>query len=197
MYETDQPGLTLDHLLFHEGAYEKSLKLWRDEKKGALAGVPFGVFAFARLDGRLTDSQLWASAPRRQGRDPMGLTPAQPNVELMTIESFFPLKQYPAVPTGGQHVFCIVAELFGVRSRGTVALRNAEAAALPVVDCGFMDDALDLEVMAEACRFANEVVMHGSGTKDMVKGSWSSQASHHALSSREDWKSHVREHATT
>ncbi|KAM4058743.1 GMC oxidoreductase [Hirsutella rhossiliensis] len=197
MYETDKPGLTLDHLLFHEGAYEKSHKLWQDEKKGALANIPFGIFAFARLDSRMADSQLWNAAPRKPGRDPMGLTPTQPNIELMTAESFFAPKQYNVLPTGGQHVFCIVPELFGAQSRGSVWLRSADATALPVVDCGYMSDPLDLEVMAEACRLANEIVVDGAGTKDIVKGSWPPEASHHELSTREDWMSHVKEHATT
>jgi hypothetical protein len=47
---------------------------------------PFGAFAFARLDKRLKDEPLWRDAERASGRDPMGLTPKQPNIELFTTE---------------------------------------------------------------------------------------------------------------
>ncbi|PHH82494.1 hypothetical protein CDD83_3250 [Cordyceps sp. RAO-2017] len=197
MYETDKAGLTLDEHLFHEGAYEKSQKQWRDDKTGALSVVPFGVFAFTRLDARLADSDAWASAPRQPGRDPMGLTPAQPNAELMTCESFFGPGQYKVRPTEGQHVFCIIPELFAARSRGSVALQSADPAAKPVVDTGFLTDPLDAEVLAEACRFGNDIVLDGAGTKDIVKGPWPPTASHHKLKTREEWKAYVRDHATT
>lgn len=88
----------------------------------------------------------------------MDLSPAQPNVEFMTAESFFDHSQ-DGIPTGGEHVFTILPELFGAQSRGSVKLQSADALALPVVDCGYLDDPLDLEVLAEACRLANEIVL--------------------------------------
>ncbi|RCI15184.1 hypothetical protein L249_6941 [Ophiocordyceps polyrhachis-furcata BCC 54312] len=197
MYETEQPGLTRDQQLYHAGAYEETLKLWRDEKKGALSSVPWGVIAFTRLDSRLSDSKVWNSAPREPGRDPMGLTPKQPNAEIMTTECFFTPAPVDLPLLNGRHIFGCLPELFAARSRGTVRLKSADPQALPVVDCGFLTDEVDLEVFAEACRLANEVIMTGDGTKDIVKGPWPPEAHHHRLSTREEWIAYVKDHATT
>ncbi|KJZ76169.1 hypothetical protein HIM_04625 [Hirsutella minnesotensis 3608] len=197
MYETEKPGLTLDHLIYHGDAYEKSSKLWKDEKKGALANVPFGIFAFARLDSRLRDSEVWMSAPRKDDRDPMGLTTSQPNTEYLTTECFFGLKPDGANPSGGQHVFTMVPELFSARSRGSVSLRDKDPKSLPIVDCRYLEDPLDVEVLAEACRLGNEIVMEGEGTRDIVKGSWPPEIGQHKFSTREDWIPYVRQMATT
>jgi len=183
--------------VYHGDAFNKTYQLWKDEKKGFLSTFPFGAFAFARLDERLADSELWTSAPRQPGRDPMGLTPAQPNIEFFTTECYGGPKQYDRFPGDGQHAFSMIAELFGPRSRGTVALRSADAAAVPVVDCGYLTDPLDVEVLAEACRFGNEIITEGAGTKDLVKGSWPPEAAHHQFKTREDWVPYVKEHATT
>jgi choline dehydrogenase-like flavoprotein len=60
-----------------------------------------------------------------------------------------------------------------------------------------MQDPLDMLVMSEACRFANEIITNGAGTKDIIKGSWPADLAHHAFTSREEWEPHVRQHATT
>ncbi|RDA94390.1 hypothetical protein CP533_2243 [Ophiocordyceps camponoti-saundersi (nom. inval.)] len=197
MYETEKPGLTRDENLYHAGEYEKTLKLWRDEKKGALSSVPWGVIAFTRLDSRLSDSKAWTSAPREPDRDPMGLTLKQPNVEIMTTECLLKPGPVDLPLVDGRHIFGCLPELFAARSRGTVSLKSADPKALPVVDCGYLTDELDLDVLAEACRFANEIVMTGDGTKDLVKGSWPPGENHHELSTREEWIAYIKDHATT
>ncbi|KAF4985473.1 hypothetical protein FDECE_16538 [Fusarium decemcellulare] len=196
-YETEKPGLTNDHLIHHGDGFSKSYELWKQEKTGFLSSFPFGVFAFARLDERLYDSKLWNSAPRRNGRDPMGLRPTQPNIEFFTTECYGGPKQYDSPPAEGQHAFAIIAELFAPKSRGMVSLRNRDPTTPPVVDCNYLSDPLDIEVMAEACRFGNEIIMQGAGTKSIVKGSWPPNASHHTYQTREDWVPYVRENATT
>lgn len=196
-YETEKEGLTTDHLVYHGDALQRSMQLWKDEKKGFLSTFPFGAFAYARIDDRMADSELWKNAAREPGRDPMGLTPKQPSIEFFTTECYGGPKQYDDFPIDHKHAFSMVAELFGPRSRGTVTLRDTDPKAVPVVDTGYLTDPLDLEVMAEACRFGNEIVMTGEGTKDIVKGSWPPELTHHKYSSREDWIPYVKEHATT
>ncbi|UPL02822.1 hypothetical protein LCI18_013756 [Fusarium solani-melongenae] len=196
-YQTEKPGLTTDHLIHHDEGFSKSYELWKQHRTGFLSSFPFGIFAFARLDERLSDSKLWNSAPRRKGRDPMGLSPAQPNVEFFTTECYGGPKQFDDPPTNGEHAFAMIAELFAPKSRGTVSLRNKDPTATPVVDCNYLSDPLDVEVMAEACRFGNEIIMRGAGTKNIVKGSWPPSANHHKLQTREDWVPYVRENATT
>ncbi|TLD33519.1 hypothetical protein PspLS_00717 [Pyricularia sp. CBS 133598] len=197
IYETEQEGLTVDKDLFHDDGLAKSYALWKDQKAGVLAGFPFGCVAFARLDERLADSAVWNDAPREPGRDPMGLTPRQPNVEILTIQSYGGPKHFTDFPVGGKHTFCLVPELFSPRSRGTVTLPSVDAKDIPVVDTNYLADPLDVEVMAEACRFANEIVMDGKGTRDVVKGSWPSNLTHHKYTTREDWIPYVKQNATT
>jgi hypothetical protein len=60
--------------------------LYKERKEGILSTFPFGAMAFARLDERLKDDPLWREAKREAGRDPMRLTPKQPNVEFFTTE---------------------------------------------------------------------------------------------------------------
>lgn len=127
----------------------------------------------------------------------MGLTSSQPNIEFFTTECYGGPKQYDQFPVDNKHAFSIIAELFRPKSRGTVGLRNIDAKAVPVVDCGYLTDPLDLEVLAEACRFGNEIIMQGKGTKDIVKGPWPPTEQHGQFKTREDWIPYVKQHATT
>lgn len=196
-YETEKAGLTNDHHVYHGDNFAKTYALWKDQQAGFLSSFPFGAFAYARLDERLADSELWKSAPRAPGRDPMGLSPKQPNIEFFTTECYGGPKQFDQFPTDGKHAFSMIAELFGPRSRGTVSLRNTDAKAVPVVDANYLADPLDVEVLAEACRFGNEIIMEGNGTKGIVKGSWPSDLVHHKYTTREEWIPYVRDNATT
>ncbi|KAJ5351674.1 hypothetical protein N7452_000648 [Penicillium brevicompactum] len=196
-YETEKKGLTNDSHVYHDDNFDKTYQEWKDKKSGFLSTFPFGGFAFARLDDRLKDSPLWQNAPRAPGRDPMGLTPNQPNIEFFNTECYGGPKQYDQFPINHQHAFSMIAELFAPKSRGSVTLKSANATENPVVDCNYLADPLDVLVLSEACRYANEVVMQGAGTKDIVKGSWPPNLNHHTYKSREDWVPYVKEHATT
>ncbi|KKY29654.1 putative gmc oxidoreductase [Diaporthe ampelina] len=196
-YEVSRPGLTNDHLAYHDDALAKSYKLWKESKDGFLASFPFGSFGFARLDDRLADSQLWNSAPRTAGRDPMGLTPKQPNIEFFHTECYGGPKQFDKFPVDHKHAFAMIAELFAPRSRGTVGLQSTNPLDGPKVDCGYLQDPLDVEVLAEACRFGNEIIVGGKGTKDVIKGSWPPDLTHHTYTTREDWIPYVKDNATT
>lgn len=196
-YETEKGGLTADHLVYHGDALASTYALWKDKKTGFLSTFPFGAFAFARLDDRLKHEPLWANAPRAPGRDPMGLTERQPNVEFFTTECYGGPKQYDQFPIDNKHAFSTISELFSPRSRGTVTLRSSDPLATPVVDHNYLADPLDVLILSEAVRLGNEVVMAGTGTKDIVKGSWPASLTHHKYTSREDWVSYVKENATT
>lgn len=63
-----------------------SFLLYKERKQGVLSTFPFGAYAFARLDERLKDEPLWQDAMKEAGRDPMGLTMKQPNIEFFTTE---------------------------------------------------------------------------------------------------------------
>ena len=175
----------------------KAVELWATEKTGFLSTVPFGAFAFARLDKRLADSPLWQDATI-SGHDPMGLTPQQPNIELFMTECYPGLAHgFSDFTTDGKSAFAMLTELFSPRSQGTVQLKSADPTANPVVNHHYLEDELDVLVLAEGCRFANEIVMQGSGTKDVVPGAWPPEAKHAKFTTREQWIEYVRDGATT
>lgn len=41
-YEANEAGLTTDHLLYHGDSLAETYRLWKEERKGALAEFPFG-----------------------------------------------------------------------------------------------------------------------------------------------------------
>lgn len=196
-YEVSEPNLTNDYLAYHGDAMASTYKLYQEKKSGILSTFPFGVFGYARLEDRLKDSALWNEAARKPGRDPMGLAPNQPNIEFWNTELYGGPKQYTDFPVDEKHAFALCTLLFNQHSRGTVVLKSADPMDNPVVDHNYLADPLDMLVMSEACRFANEIVMNGAGTKDCIKGSWPANLSHHTYTKREDWEPHVRQHATT
>jgi choline dehydrogenase-like flavoprotein len=196
-YETEKEGLTNDHLVYHGDGLMNSFKLYQEKKTGVLSTFPFGAFAFARLDDRLKDEPLWKNAQREQGRDPMGLTPSQPNVEYFTTELYGGPKQYDQFPIDKKHAFSMITELFSPRSKGTVTLASIDPLENPIIDHNYLSDPLDMLVLSEGCRLGNEVVMKGAGTKDIVKGSWPSDLTHHAYTDRKSWEPYVRQQATT
>ncbi|MCJ1466557.1 hypothetical protein MMC07_005177 [Pseudocyphellaria aurata] len=198
-YETGNSGLTTDHLIYQEGAASKAYELWKTQKSGFLSTFPFGAFAFTRLDDRLAESSLWKAAARAPGHDPMGQTPNQPHIEFFSTECYGgPPHVYTRLPLDHSSVFSLITQLFSPRSKGTVTLKSADPGENPVVDHNYLDDPLDLLVLSEGCRLANEVVTEGSGTKDIVKGSWPPEmAAHHLYTTREEWDAFVKDNALT
>ena len=186
-------------MIYHEGAASTAYELWRSQKTGFLSTFPFGAFAFARLDDRLAASPLWNAAEHAPGQDPMGQTPKQPNVEFFNTECYGgPTHLYNRVPLDHKSAFSMIVELFSPRSKGTVTLTSADPAGNPVVDHNYLADPLDLLVLSEGCRLANEIVTKGSGTKDVVKGSWPPElAAHHLYTTQDEWEAFVKENAIT
>jgi choline dehydrogenase-like flavoprotein len=127
----------------------------------------------------------------------MGLAPNQPNIEFWNTELYGGPKQYDDFPVDHKHAFAMCALIFNQHSRGSVKLKSTDPLENPVVDHNYLDDPLDMLVMTEACRFANDIVMKGKGTKDIIKGSWPAELTHHTYTERKDWELHVRKHATT
>lgn len=52
-------------------------------------------------------------------------------------------------------------------------------------------------MFSEACRLANETVMEGLGTKDIVSGSWPAHRTHHTYTTREAWEPIIKAEADT
>ncbi|KAH8678590.1 hypothetical protein BGZ60DRAFT_468061 [Tricladium varicosporioides] len=197
-YATSKQNITNDYLLYKPDALGEAYRQWKEEKRGALSTFPFGAFAYARLDERLKNEPLWKDAPRAEGRDPMGLTSSQPNVEFFSTECYGGPKQYADFPDGEKtHAFSIIAELFSPKSRGSVRLKSVDPKDNPVVDHNYLADELDVLVLSEACKFGNEIITQGKGTAEVTEGSWPATLKHHKYTKREDWVPYVKENATT
>jgi hypothetical protein len=195
-YEVSQLNLTLDYLLTHPNKHSEAIKTWMEDHAGPLSNFPFGVFAFARLEDHLSDSELWRTSPnRKKGRDAMNLTPQQPNIEIFNTEAY---GGGPAnFPITTESAFAMLVNLFGLKSRGCVKLKSADSNDKPVVGRGYLSEPLGALVLAEGCALANEIVMEGNGMRDVVTGSWPRGVGHHEFKGREDWMEYIQEMATT
>ncbi|KAF7919614.1 hypothetical protein EAE99_008466 [Botrytis elliptica] len=196
-YEVSKPALTNDHLIWHPGGKDKSLAQYKTDTTGFFSQFPFGTFAFARLDSRLSDSHLWNSASRVKGLDPMGLSPTQPHVEFWNTECYSPKYMFRDFPPDGKYAFAMATEFFAPRSRGEVSLKSSDPTENPIVNHRYLEDPLDMLVFSEGCRMANEIAMKGAGTKDIVMGSWPRSRNHHTFTTREEWVPIIRSNADT
>lgn len=198
-YEVNQPGLTDDARVNHDpNAWQTGYDDWKQKKSGWLATFPFGAFSFARLNDRLDrENAKWRAIPRENGRDPMALTESQPNVEIFNTVCYGGPPEYTDVPKPGQFAIAVAVFLCGQQSRGYVTIKNTDPFEPPYVDPKYLDDERDLLMLSEGVRFANEVVMEGAGTKDIIKGSWPPGATHHKNKTNEDWQPHVQKYAST
>lgn len=198
-YELNKPGLTDDPRVNHDpNAYENGLKEWKEKRTGWLATFPFGAFGFARLSDRLdAENTEWRRFPREPGRDPMGLTESQPNLEFFHTVCYGGPPEYTDFPKEGQYAFAMCCFLCGLQSRGEVKLKSTDPRDNPIVDHAYLSDKRDLLMMSEGVRFANELVTQGAGTKDIIKGAWPPGAKHHLNKTNEDWQPFVQKYAST
>ncbi|PIB02803.1 Pyranose dehydrogenase 3 [Cercospora beticola] len=198
-YEVDGPDLTDDARVNHDPeAYENGHKEWLKDKTGWPATFPFGAFGFTRLSERLDkENPEWAALPREEGRDPMGLTKTQPNLEFFNTICYGGPPEYTDKPKEGQYAMAMCCFLCGQQSRGEVKIKTTDPFEPPYVDPRYLSDKRDLIMMSEGVRWANEVVMEGAGTKKVVKGSWPPGTNHHKNKTNEDWQPHVQKYAST
>jgi choline dehydrogenase-like flavoprotein len=80
--------------------------------------------------------------------------------------------------------------LCGAQARGTVRLSSKDPTNKPIIDHAYLDNDLDVAVLAEGCRLGHEIIMKGRGTKDIIVGPWPKIVSH--PNDMIGWKEHVR-----
>lgn len=197
-YELNKAGLTHDEKLYHKNNIQDTIAQYQKDQTGPLGSFPFGSFAWARLDERLEKYPEYANAPRKPGRDPMGLTKHQPHIELWNFECYggLDLTDIPANPD--THVFSIATIFMNPHSRGTVTCTSADPMEIPTVDHNYLNHPLDMLVMSEACKFSHEVVMNGKATRDVIKGPWPRNSpGYDSWKTREEWVPFVRSQAGT
>lgn len=187
-------------------------------KTGFFSQFPFGTFAFARLNDRLSDCKAYTDAtriqqeekerkkggqsasndktPKEKGRDGMNLTAQQPHVEMWNTECYGP-HAYADTPSNDKHAFAMIVTLFSAQSRGSVTISSADPTTLPVVNHNHLSDPRDAAVLAEGCRLANEIVTQSHSLDGVVVGGWPKGAVHHEWKDRASWEGYVRANANT
>jgi hypothetical protein len=78
-----------------------------------------------------------------------------------------------------------------------VTLKSVDPKDNLVVDHNYWSEELDVLVLSEACKFANEIITKGKGTKEITDGSWPADLTHHTYAKREDWIPFVKDNTTT
>ena len=101
----------------------------------------------------------------------------------------------PHNPANVEGVFTLLTLLFGARQRGTVRLSSNDPRSQPIIDHAQLDNELDVAVLAEGCRLGHEIIMKGSGTRDIICGTWPKPRPE--PQNRDDWKKHVRAFSAT
>ncbi|CAF1006393.1 unnamed protein product [Rotaria sp. Silwood1] len=101
----------------------------------------------------------------------------------------------PYNPVNGEGIFTTVAFLCGQQARGTVRLSFKDPTSKPIIDHAYLDNDLDVAVLAEGCRLCHEIIMKGRGTKDIIVGAWPKIVPH--PNDMIGWKEHVRAFAST
>jgi choline dehydrogenase-like flavoprotein len=101
----------------------------------------------------------------------------------------------PCNPVNGEGVFTLATLLCGPQARGTVRLLSKDPTSKPIIDHAYLDNDLDVAVLAEGCRLSHEILMKGRGTKDIIVGAWPKIASH--PNDMIGWKEYVRAFADT
>ncbi|CAF4558074.1 unnamed protein product, partial [Rotaria sp. Silwood2] len=206
-YQVKDPSLTLDQFIYYSpDAVTSSLNKWHETKTGVMAGIPFGPFALTRIDKTIKDP-VWEAAKSEKQKlqpsecDPTEQWPNQPHIELWTTELqfcapvFSEADELPQFPVEGEGSITLITFLCGPQARGTVRLSSNDTTSKPIIDHAYLENDLDVAVLAEGCRIGHEVLMKGRGTKDIIAGLWPKTLSH--PKSLDDWKKHVRAFANT
>lgn len=95
----------------------------------------------------------------------------------------------------GEAAITLVTFLCSPRGRGTVRLSSNDPKSKPIIDHAYLEDELDVAVLAEGCRIGHEVMMKGQGTKDIINGPWPKIFQH--PTDLAGWKEHVRAFSST
>jgi choline dehydrogenase-like flavoprotein len=101
----------------------------------------------------------------------------------------------PFNPVNGEGVITLILFLCGSQARGTVQLSSNDPTSKPVIDHAYLDNDLDVAVLAEGCRLGNQILTKGRGTKDLIVGAWPKTVFH--PNDINGWKEHVRTFAGT
>ncbi|CAF0944459.1 unnamed protein product [Rotaria sp. Silwood1] len=118
-----------------------------------------------------------------------GIGPAE---HLIEMGISYELPHNPVEGEGGIGLYVL---LCGPQARGTVRLSSKDPTCKPIIDHAYLENDLDVAVLAEGCRIGHEVLMKGRGTKNIVVGPWPKTISH--PKDLADWKKHVRAVAST
>ncbi|CAM4826943.1 unnamed protein product, partial [Rotaria magnacalcarata] len=192
-YQVNDPSLTLDPLIYYDpDALTASVQQWHETKTGPMGDCPFGPFALKRIDKTIQDP-VWEAAKSEKQTDqssecdPTGYTTYHESIDF--------IDELPPCPVKGEAAIVLITFLCGSQSRGTVRLSSNNPTSKPIIDHAYLENDLDVAVLAEGCRIDHEIMMKGRGTKDIIVGPWPRTRSD--PKDLAGWKEHVRAFANT
>lgn len=147
----------------------------------------------------MSKHEIWqkAKAKAENGRDPLGLTSTQAQVEYFTTERYAAPKHYNNPPPAGRSAFGLIIMGLGALSRGYLKLRSRNPRDKPIIQQNYLSHPLDVILLAEACKLGAEIILEGKGTKELIMGSWPPEDKHHLFTELSQWEDFVRKNATT
>ena len=93
-------------------------------------------------------------------------------------------------PVNGEAVITLMVVLCAPQAKGTIRLSSNDPTSKPIIDPAYLDNDIDVAVLAEGCRLGHQILMNGRGTKDLIVGAWPKTSSH--PNDLNGWKEHVR-----
>ncbi|CAF1224211.1 unnamed protein product [Rotaria sp. Silwood1] len=206
-YQVSDPNFTHDRFIYHHpDAIRLAIKEWEDTKTGVMASFSVGVLALTRIDKTIQDPAWEAAKVKQQSKnalnsDPTGQLPNQPHIEFISTQSYIGVADLldadglPYNPVNGEGIFTLTTFLCGPQARGTVRLSSKDPTSKPIIDHDYLNNDLDVAVLAEGCRMGHEIITKGRGTKDIIVGPWPKIVSH--PNDMIGWKEHVRAFTNT
>lgn len=195
-YEVSDSALTNDPGYYPENI-KNSEKQWHETRNGPLANFLIGPMAYMKLtEQQLTEIPEWHEMKAALGgKDPTGAPEGSPQIEFFSTEAYGAYEEQLDNPKTGEAAISLTTLLLNQRSKGTVTLSSFHPLAPPHIDHAYLSDPLDVALFAWGCRYADEIMREGKGTKDVIRGAW--PRGQHKPTTLEGWKQFVRDNATT
>lgn len=195
-YEVSDASLTNDYGYWAENR-EKSAEQWHKTKDGPLANFLIGPMAYMKLtDEQLAEIPEWQATAEATGlEDPTEAPIGSPQIEFFSTEAYGGYEEQLDDPKTDEAAISMTTLLLNQRSKGTVTLSSFHPLAPPVIDHAYLSDPLDVALLAWGCKYADEIMRDGAGTKSVVPGPWPRHAA--KPTTIEGWKQFVRDNATT
>ncbi|KAI0594558.1 hypothetical protein F4775DRAFT_596094 [Biscogniauxia sp. FL1348] len=167
----DLPGVgqNLEDHVMYGPSYRVKLDTILAETSDPATAIPNLIEYFTKARGPLahsgTDFVAWEKLPRELlSRDAISvlssLPESFPEVEYMSMDAYYGDYASPmfiGAPKDGYNYVTLLVAPMALRSRGTVAIKSADMADLPIVDPNWLTDTIDQEVAVAGFKRARQL----------------------------------------